>query len=82
MSEALSSTEIDKQHMELLPARTVMSILRTAGATTAGNGGGGDGGTGDAGGGGKGSLSGGGSGGFMQQLDAILAPVKAIIPKA
>lgn len=30
MSDALSFTEIDRQHIELLPARTVMSMLRSA----------------------------------------------------
>ena len=29
MPEALSITDIDRQHLELLPARTVMSILMT-----------------------------------------------------
>ena len=29
MPEALSATDIDRQHLELLPARTVMSIVMT-----------------------------------------------------
>jgi hypothetical protein len=29
MLEALSATDIDRQHLELLPARTVMSIFMT-----------------------------------------------------
>lgn len=36
MPEALSFTDIDRQHLELLPARTVMSML-TAGTGTAGD---------------------------------------------
>jgi hypothetical protein len=31
MSDALSFAEINGQHVELLPARTVMSLLRTGG---------------------------------------------------
>jgi hypothetical protein len=36
MPEALSFTEMDRQHLELLPARTVLSMFTTAagGATT------------------------------------------------
>jgi hypothetical protein len=48
MSDALSFAEIDGQHVELLPARTVMSAFRT--------GGGGDGGTGGNGGSAQGGL--------------------------
>ena len=33
MPEALSFTDIDRQHLELLPARTVMSTLTTAKGT-------------------------------------------------
>jgi hypothetical protein len=43
MSDALSFAEIDGQHLELLPARTVMSLFAVKG-------GGGDGGRGGAGG--------------------------------
>jgi len=51
MSDALSFVEIDGQHVELLPARTVMSLLHTGGggenSGRGGNGGhGGDGGQG------------------------------------
>jgi hypothetical protein len=35
MSDTLNFTEIDTQHIELLPARTVMSVFRT-GTTTGG----------------------------------------------
>ena len=53
MSDALSFVEIDAQHVELLPARTVMSLLHTGGE----NGGrGGNGGHGGAGGKGHGGL--------------------------
>jgi hypothetical protein len=53
MSDALSFVEIDAQHVELLPARTVMSLLRTGGE----NGGrGGNGGHAGAGGKGHGGL--------------------------
>jgi hypothetical protein len=38
MSDALSFTEIDGQHVELLPARTVMSLF-TAGSNKGGAGG-------------------------------------------
>jgi hypothetical protein len=47
MSDALSFAEIDGQHLELLPARTVMSTFAM---------GGGDGGTGGAGGSGQGGV--------------------------
>jgi hypothetical protein len=47
MSDALSFVEIDGQHVELLPARTVMSLFST---------GGGSGGKGGAGGGAQGGL--------------------------
>jgi hypothetical protein len=50
MSDALSFVEIDGQHVELLPARTVMSVFRLGGS------GGGDGGKGGNGGGGQGGL--------------------------
>jgi hypothetical protein len=47
MSDALSFAEIDGQHVELLPARTVMSMFSTGGAGRGGNGGeGGKGGVG------------------------------------
>jgi hypothetical protein len=51
MSDALSFTEIDGQHVELLPARTVMSMFSTGGDCEAG-----DGGTGGAGGDAQGGL--------------------------
>ena len=38
MSDGLSFAEIDGQHVELLPARTVMSMF-TAGSSTGGKGG-------------------------------------------
>ena len=48
MSDALSFVEIDGQHVELLPARTVMSLLHTGGEGSGrgGNGGAGRGGIG------------------------------------
>jgi hypothetical protein len=49
MSEALSFVEIDGQHVELLPARTVMSMFAVKG-------GGGDGGAGGPGGKGTGGI--------------------------
>ena len=55
MSDALSFVEIDGQHVELLPARTVMSLLHTGGGENSGRGGnGGEGGKGGAGRGGIG----------------------------
>jgi len=81
MSDALSFTEIDRQRIELLPARTLMSMLRADGSTTAGDGTGGKGG--DAGGGGAAGGSGAGSspagqGGFWNVVAKVLsnAPVK------
>jgi hypothetical protein len=53
MSDALSFVEIDGQHVELLPARTVMSLLHTGGE---GSGRGGNGGTGGNGGAGRGGI--------------------------
>jgi hypothetical protein len=50
MSDALSFAEIDGQHVELLPARTVMSMFSTGGCEA------GDGGTGGAGGSAQGGL--------------------------
>ena len=44
MSDALSFTEIDRQHLELLPARTVMSMFMIAGQSGKGGAVGGDGG--------------------------------------
>ncbi|MGH3833881.1 MAG: hypothetical protein ACRDRS_26155 [Pseudonocardiaceae bacterium] len=49
MSDALSFAEIDGQHVELLPARTVMSLFAAGGGDThnvGGNGGKGAGGIG------------------------------------
>jgi hypothetical protein len=34
MSDALSVTEIDQQHVELLPARTVLSVFAADGGTS------------------------------------------------
>jgi hypothetical protein len=50
MPDALSFAEIDGQHVELLPARTVLSMFAL------GKGGGGDGGAGGAGGKGTGGI--------------------------
>lgn len=36
MPEALSFTEIDRQHLEILPARTVMSMFMTTDGATGG----------------------------------------------
>jgi hypothetical protein len=44
MSDALSFTEINRQHIELLPARTVMSMFMMAGQSGKGGSVGGDGG--------------------------------------
>jgi hypothetical protein len=57
MSDTLSFAEIDGQHVELLPARTVLSLFST------GRSGGGDHGGGDHGGGDHGGESEGGNGG-------------------
>jgi hypothetical protein len=46
MSDAVSFAEIDEQHVELLPERTVMSLFFLADGDTAGNGGAGTGGIG------------------------------------
>ncbi|HEY6423890.1 MAG TPA: hypothetical protein VIY28_11700 [Pseudonocardiaceae bacterium] len=52
MSDAMSFVEIDGQHVELLPARTVLSLFAAGG----GGGRGGDGGVGGAGGKGAGGI--------------------------
>jgi hypothetical protein len=52
MSDALSIAEIDGQHVELLPARTVLSVFSAGG----GGGRGGNGGEGGTGGVGRGGL--------------------------
>jgi hypothetical protein len=54
MSDALSFAEIDGQHMELLPARTVLSMFSVGGPRGGDAGNGGQGGTGGAGGAGSG----------------------------
>ena len=54
MSDALSFVEIDGQHVELLPARTVMSLLHTGGENGGRGGNAGHGGNGGAGRGGIG----------------------------
>jgi hypothetical protein len=57
MSDALSFAEIDGQHVELLPARTVLSLFSAGGCGCGGHGGGGgDGGTGGNGGNAQGGL--------------------------
>ncbi|MGH3871125.1 MAG: hypothetical protein ACRDSR_06340 [Pseudonocardiaceae bacterium] len=53
MSDALSFTEINALHVELLPARTVLSLFNTGGSC---GGRGGNGGVGGAGGVGRGGL--------------------------
>jgi hypothetical protein len=53
MSDALSFVEVDGQHVELLPARTVLSLFSTCGGC---KGGGGDGGVGGSGGDAKGGI--------------------------
>ncbi|MDQ4103126.1 MAG: hypothetical protein M3186_05260 [Actinomycetota bacterium] len=55
MSHAVSFAEIDGQHVELLPARTVLSVF-PAGGCDGCHGGGGDGGQGGAGGSGQGGI--------------------------
>jgi hypothetical protein len=52
MSDALSFAEIDGQHVELLPARTVMTLFRACGCGESG----GNGGTGGNGGSAQGGL--------------------------
>ncbi len=59
MSDAVSFAKIDGQHVELLPARTVMSMFSAGGCGCGGHsyaGGGGDGGVGGAGGKGTGGI--------------------------
>jgi hypothetical protein len=46
MSDALSFVEIEGQHVELLPARTVMSTFRAGGGNEGGDGGSAQGGVG------------------------------------
>lgn len=64
MSDALSFAEIDGQHVELLPARTVLSMVSTCGCNSGGHGGGGGGNAGDGGNGGVGGDGGTGRGGL------------------
>ena len=57
MSDTLSFVEIDGQHVELLPARTVLSLFANGcGCEVSHGGGGGDGGAGGAGGAAQGGL--------------------------
>ena len=58
MSDALSFAEIEGQHVELLPARTVLSMFSTGNGSRGGDAGnGGAGGTGGAGGAGSGKAA-------------------------
>ncbi|MGH3870881.1 MAG: hypothetical protein ACRDSR_05075 [Pseudonocardiaceae bacterium] len=58
MSDALSFVEIDGQHVELLPARTVLSMFSVScDCGAAPSAGGGDGGVGGAGGSGQGGVA-------------------------
>ncbi|MDQ3761132.1 MAG: hypothetical protein M3460_05375 [Actinomycetota bacterium] len=57
MSDALSFAEIDGQHVELLPARTVLSMFATGGPRGGDAGNGGMGGTGGEGGDAKGKAA-------------------------
>jgi hypothetical protein len=63
MSDALNFAEIDRQHVELLPARTVLSLISACGCDPGGHGGGG-GNAGDGGNGGVGGAGGTGRGGL------------------
>ncbi len=64
MSDALSFVEIDGQRAELLPARTVLSLVSTCGCGGGGYGHGGGGQAGDGGNGGVGGNGGTGRGGL------------------
>jgi hypothetical protein len=64
MSDTLSFAEIDRQHVELLPARTVLSMVSACGCDPGGHGGGGGGNAGDGGNGGVGGAGGTGRGGL------------------
>lgn len=56
MSDALSFADVDGQHVELLPARTVMSAFRACGCGEGGGEEGGNGGVGGNGGSAQGGL--------------------------
>jgi hypothetical protein len=56
MSDALSFADVDGQHVELLPARTVMSAFRACGCEGGGGEEGGNGGVGGNGGSAQGGL--------------------------
>ena len=64
MSDTLSFAEIDGQHVELLPARTVLSLVSACGCDPGSHGGGGGGNAGDGGNGGVGGAGGTGRGGL------------------
>ncbi|HEV7831763.1 MAG TPA: hypothetical protein VGP04_23600 [Pseudonocardiaceae bacterium] len=64
MSDTLTFVEIDRQHVELLPARTVLSMVSACGCDPGGHGGGGGGNAGDGGNGGVGGAGGTGRGGL------------------
>ena len=57
MSDTLSFAEIDGQHVELLPARTVLSLVSACGCDHGSHGGGGGGNAGDGGNGGVGGAA-------------------------
>lgn len=67
MTDTLSFAEIDGQHVELLPARTVLSLVSTCGCG-GGHGYGGGGNAGDGGNGGIGGNGGDGRGGLGVNL--------------
>jgi hypothetical protein len=56
MSDSMSFTEIESQNVQLLPARTVLSLFVSSGGRGAGGGGGGGGGDHHGGGGGGGAF--------------------------
>ncbi|MGB7796484.1 MAG: hypothetical protein WBL53_09560 [Pseudonocardiaceae bacterium] len=58
MSDSMSFTEIESQDVQLLPARTVLSLFVSSGGRGAGGGGGGGGGDHHGGGGGGGAFLG------------------------
>ncbi|MGH3767005.1 MAG: hypothetical protein ACRDS0_06905 [Pseudonocardiaceae bacterium] len=69
MTDTLSFAEIAGQHMELLPARTVLSLVSACGCDPGGHGSGGGGGNaGDGGNGGVGGAGGTGRGGLGVNL--------------
>jgi hypothetical protein len=89
MPEAFSFIEIERQHLEVLPARTVMSMFMTGNGAATGGDGAATGGSGTATGGGDAPAAGDGGAGtdpfskfFAGVFAGVTGPISKILPSA